>query len=242
MLEHKSILITGANGGIGQSVATVCHLLGATVLLAGRDDSALQTLAERLGDNAIPMCYDLCDEKQVREAFSHIQQHLGLLDGLVCAAGAMLDAPLAMTRGDDLQSQWQINAASVFLHAQLASRLMSRNKRGCIITLGSVVAEQGSSGQSAYAMTKSALGGLTRSLAKELAPVNIRVNCVAPGFIETPMTASYSGEKRRAVLDKIGLKRPGLPKEVADLISFLLSDHAAYITGQTIGIDGGISL
>lgn len=242
MLENKIILITGASSGIGAALARVCVDLGATVLLTGRNESALTSLCDELGDAAISMCYDATEADEVKQAFSHIQKHIGRLDGLVNCAGVMHDAPLTMTRLEDLQAQLQINAVATFQHSQLAARLMSRNKQGCIINLCSAVGEQGSAGQSAYAMTKASVSGLTKSLAKELAPLNIRVNGVAPGFIDTPMTAHYEGDKRASVIDSIGLGRVGSAAEVADLIGFLLSDHASYITGQIIAIDGGLSL
>lgn len=242
MLADKHILITGANRGIGKATAGVCVALGATVLLAGRDEQALEACAEELGEGAVPFCYDLTDQPQVKQAFAHIQQHVGKLDGLVNNAGMMLDAPLAMTRLSDLEQQLQINTVAAYQHAQLASRLMTRQKSGVIINLCSAVGEQGSGGQSAYATSKAALSGMTKSMAKELGALNIRVNAVAPGFIDTDLTSHYADEHKQQVLDNAALKRAGSSKEVADLIGFLLSDHAAYITGQIIGIDGGLRL
>ena len=242
MLEDKVILVTGANKGIGLAIAQVCIGLGANVLLAGRNEIELDIVAEQLGEKAIPMCYDLCDEEQVKAAFGHIKQHIGHLDGLVNNAGAMMDAPLSMTRLSDLQAQLSINTVAAFQHMQLASRLMLKQRRGRIVNLSSIIGEQGSAGQSAYAASKSALTGMTKSIAKELAQQQITVNAVAPGFIETRMTNKYEGPQRDAIIASIGLGRAGKPKEVADLVSFLLSDHAAYITGQIIGIDGGMRL
>jgi 3-oxoacyl-[acyl-carrier protein] reductase len=242
VLENKVILITGANKGIGLATAQVCIGLGATVLLAGRNEIELEIVAEQLGEQAIPMCYDLCDEDQVKAAFVHVKQHIGHLDGLVNNAGAMQDAPLPMTRLSDLQQQLSINTIAAYQHMQLASRLMRKPQRGSIVNLSSIIGEQGSAGQSAYAASKAALTGITKSVAKELAPQNISVNAVAPGFIETSMTEKYVDQQRAQIIASIGLGRAGEAKEVADLISFLLSDHAAYITGQVIGIDGGMRI
>jgi 3-oxoacyl-[acyl-carrier protein] reductase len=242
MLENKVILITGANKGIGLATANVCVGLGATVLLAGRNEIELEIVAEKLGEQAIPMCYDLSAPDEVKAAFNHIRQHIGYIDGLVNNAGEMIDAPLAMVRLEDFQSQLSINTVSAFQHIQLAARLMLKRGTGSIVNLSSIIGEKGNAGQSAYAASKAALSAITKSAAKELASQNIRVNSVAPGFIDTQMTKKYEDEKRKEIIANIRLGRAGEPKEVADLISFLLSDHAAYITGQVIGIDGGMQI
>lgn len=242
MLAHKHILITGANRGIGKAIAEVCVALGASVYLAGRNEQALELLAEKLGDSATAFCYDITNPTEVKQAFSHIQRHIGRLDGMVNNAGNMSDASIAMTSIADLQQQLQINTVAAFQHAQLASRLMTKSRQGCIINLCSIVGEHGSAGQSAYATTKAALSGMTKSMAKELGPLGIRVNGVAPGMIDTDLVSHYSAEKRQKIIESISLRRVGQTKEVADLVSFLLSDHAAYITGQVIAIDGGMTL
>lgn len=242
MLEQKTILVTGASGGIGAAIAELCVGLGATVFLGGRNDHVLQQLAERLGENAVAFSYDVTSQQQVKQAFAHIQKYVGKLDGLVNNAGIMIDAPLVATRLEDLQQQLQSNTVSAFMHAQLASRLMTRQAHGSIINICSLVGEQGSAGQSAYATSKAALSGMSKSLAKELGAVGIRVNGVAPGFIDTELTRHYGDEKRAKVLEKIALRRAGQATDVANLVAFLLSDQADYITGQIISIDGGMSL
>ena len=147
-----------------------------------------------------------------------------------------------MTRPDDLRRTFEVNVFGSYYCCQYAARLMARNKRGVIINLASAVGEQGATGQSAYAASKSAISGLTRSLARELAPQGIRVNAVAPGLIDSDMTSVYQAERRQAVIDHTALGRSGQAAEVAALIAFLASDQAGYITGQVIGINGGLQL
>ncbi|MDM7860146.1 glucose 1-dehydrogenase [Alteromonas sp. ASW11-36] len=242
MLEQKVILITGANRGIGLTIAQVCTRLGAIVLLAGRNDAQLEIIAEQLGENAIPMAYDIADEEQVKAAFGHIKQHIGRLDGLVNNAGAMQSAPVGMTRIADLRAQLDVNTVATFQHAQLATRLMAKQQSGAIVNLCSIIGEQGSAGQAAYATSKAAVSGMTKAMAKEFAPLGVRINGVAPGFIDTDMTADFTAGQREEILANIGLGRMGNTQDVADLVSFLLSDHASYITGQIIGVDGGMRL
>lgn len=240
LLEDKQILITGATGGIGEAVAHQCVAQGAQVYLAGRNTEKLAALKTQLGERAKTLCYDVCDEGAVREAFAQIRE--SGLDGLVNTAGVMTDSSLAATKLDSVKGLYEVNACAAFLHVQLASRLMMRRRQGSIVNLSSVVGEQGSAGQTAYSMSKAAVSALSRSAAKELAPFGIRVNAVAPGFIDTPMTAAYEGQKQQKVVEKISLGRTGQAQEVASTIVFLLSEQASYITGQVLAVDGGMRL
>lgn len=241
MLNDKHILITGASSGIGFETAIQCANQGAFVYLAGRNQDRLAEL-QKLIKNALLLPYDVCDEQQVKQAFAQIKQTGKPFHGLVNCAGVMLDAGFAMTRISDLQQQLNVNTVSAYLHSQLASRLMTRGREGSIVNLCSIVGEQGSAGQTAYATSKSALSGLTRSLSKELGKLNVRVNGVAPGFIDTPMTNGYEDAAKQNIIDKTALGRMGTPSDVAQLICFLLSEQSNFITGQIIGVDGGLSL
>ncbi|GAA0857169.1 SDR family NAD(P)-dependent oxidoreductase [Aliiglaciecola litoralis] len=241
MLNDKIILITGASSGIGYATALECAKQGAFVYIAGRNSEALQELHLQIEKSSV-LAYDITDEVAVKQAFSQIMQNSGKLDGLVNCAGVMLDAGFAMTRLSDLQHQLNTNTVAAYQHAQLATRLMTKQRCGSIVNLCSAVGEQGSVGQSAYATSKAALSGLTKSLSKELGSLGIRVNAVAPGFIDTAMTSSYQGESRQQIVTNSALGRAGQAQEVAHVICFLLSQQASFISGQIIAVDGGLSL
>ncbi|MEC9261769.1 MAG: SDR family NAD(P)-dependent oxidoreductase, partial [Pseudomonadota bacterium] len=203
----------------------------------------LGAMQETFGKALRPLVYDVTDEHAVKDTFRQLQRQVsdGLappLFGLVNNAGVMLESPLSVTSMDKLKQQLNINFLAPYQHMQLASRLMSRLRRGSIVNIVSQVSEQGSKGMSAYAASKAALTGATKSLAKELAPVGIRVNAVAPGFIDTPLTEHYENEARQKVLQRTVLQRAGTAREVADAVLYLLSEQAGYTTGHVLPVDG----
>lgn len=243
VLQSASVLVTGASGGIGQAIVAACIERGATVFAGGRNAEALSAMQETFGKALRPLVYDVTDELAVKDTFRQLQRQVsdGLappLFGLVNNAGVMLESPLSVTSMDKLKQQLNINFLAPYQHMQLASRLMSRLRRGSIVNIVSQVSEQGSKGMSAYAASKAALTGATKSLAKELAPVGIRVNAVAPGFIDTPLTEHYEDEARQKVLQRTVLQRAGTAKEVADAVLYLLSEQAGYTTGHVLPVDG----
>lgn len=244
-LDKNVVLITGASRGIGAACVRQCLEEGAIVLANCRSEENFQQLLNSLNnpqERVHPMIYDVTESDSVRQQFKIIQSTFGKLDGLVNNAGVMLEQPIAMTRKQALIDLFETNAASAFEHAQLAARLMTRHKQGSIVNVGSIVGEQGVKGQTAYAMSKASLSALTRCAAKELGAVGIRVNGVTPGFIETDLTAHYTQEQKTHLLAHIPLARLGRAEDVARVISFLLSDDAAYVSAQILGVDGAMSV
>ncbi|HJS15899.1 MAG TPA: SDR family oxidoreductase [Rheinheimera sp.] len=240
-------LITGASRGIGRATAIALAKAGHELILVARDVAALQQVqadCQVLGALVAIHAVDLTDRDAVTALFRLIQTTLQdkALSNLVHCAGQMQDALLAMTRLTDLDKLMALNVGATVQLCQLASKLMLRHKAGHLLLLSSKVAESGSAGQAVYAASKGAVSALVKSLAKELGPTGIRVNAVAPGFIETDLTAHYSEDKRQQLTTQISLRRLGQADEVAAVIQFLCSNDARYITGHILAVDGGFSL
>ena len=239
---ERIALITGATGGIGRAIAQQLAANGHRVVLAGRNAEMLTALATEIGGQAETLCYELRDSQATSAALQGFARQHKRLDVLVNAAGVMLDAPLGMISSAAIEETLQTNLTATLNHLQYAARLMSKQGGGSIINIASIVGVAGSANQTLYAASKAAVIGATKSAAKELAPKGIRVNAVAPGFIDTQLTAKYSPEVRARILGQIGMGRAGTAEEVAELVAFLASDASRYITGQVIGIDGGMVL
>ncbi|MCU4674752.1 SDR family oxidoreductase [Catenovulum sp. 2E275] len=243
----KRVFITGATGGIGKACARLYAAQGASLMLTGRDSTKLSELKSQLEDEfAVKVETAILDVNQVddfKPAFMQVQKQLAGLDILVNCAGTLYESSLMTSKIEDIQLQLQQHLTSSILLAQFASRFMVRNTHGgSMIFISSVVAMQGSAGQSVYACAKSGLHGLTKSLAKELGTQQIRVNLVEPGFIETALVEHYSQDKKQQIAEQTCLKRLGKADDVAQLILFLTSDAASYITGQNFAVDGGLTL
>ena len=241
----KAVLITGAAGGIGLALVSACLQHGWYVFANVRNQASwisLQSALEKQNADTNPHCqplvYDVTEPEKVKDAFNEIRKSGKQLQGLVNNAGVMYDAALGMISLSEFTQQMTVNVTASFQHMQLAARLMTRQKSGSIVNISSVVALDGSAGQVAYSTSKASLLGMTKSAAKELANLNIRVNAVAPGFIETQLTERYTAEVRQKIIDKIEMKRSGRASEVAATIVHLLSSDSAYITGQCIRVDG----
>lgn len=240
-------LITGASRGIGRAAAIALAQAGHELILVARDAAALERVqaeCQALGALVAVHAVDLTDREAVTALFRLIQTELQdkALSHLLHCAGQMQDALLAMTRLTDMDKLLALNVGATVQLCQLASKLMLRHKAGHLLLLSSKVAESGSAGQAIYAATKGAVSSLVKSLAKELGPQGIRVNAVAPGFIETDLTAHYSAEKKQQLLAQISLRRLGQADEVAQVIEFLCSKKARYITGHILAVDGGFSV
>jgi len=242
-MTNKVILITGATRGIGYATAKLAAMQRWTVILQGRDEERLLEIEEEFsayGTTVHHLTYDVTDLNAIKKAFMWIKKEIGRLDALVNNAGILDDALLGMISEKQVSQTFGVNIEAVIYHMQYASRLMMKQKHGSIINVSSIIGRVGNAGQTVYSASKAAVIGATYSAAKELAPYNIRVNAVAPGFIETDMTKQLPKEKFEQRLSEIKMGRIGKPEEVANVILFLASDLSSYVTGQVIGVDGGM--
>jgi 3-oxoacyl-[acyl-carrier protein] reductase len=245
MLDKKVALITGSTKGIGLATAKRFAQEGAEVIITGRSiDKLLQAsqgiLNEQPNARITTLELDVGSEESVKNAFQYIFKKFKRLDVLVSNAGILDDALIGMVTKDQINNVFSPNTFGVIYCAQYASRLMSRNKQGSIINLSSIIGVEGNIGQTVYAGSKAAVIGITKSLAKELAHQNIRVNAIAPGFIDTDMARSIGPEKYAERVASIKMGRAGTPEEIANVALFLASDLSSYVTGQIIGVDGGM--
>jgi 3-oxoacyl-[acyl-carrier protein] reductase len=240
-LDGQVALVTGAGQGIGADIAKALAQAGAQVWLAGRSIPNLKETAASCPESHV-LTLDVTDEAAIKSAMQQIRKTSGGLDILVNNAGVMTPAALATSRYAHLDAMLRTNVVGTFLCAQLAARLMTARKGGAILNISSIMGTRGAPGFSAYSSTKSALLGMTQAMAKELAPLQIRVNALAPGFIDTAMTANLDDHARQMALADIGMGRAGQPKDVAAAALFLVSPAAAYITGQILGIDGAMKV
>ncbi len=245
LLQEKVALVTGAARGIGYATAELFARHGAHVFLTGRDPAVLAAAQARIvaawpAAKVDVLQLDVADPDSVRDAFQQVFKLARRLDILVANAGVMDDALISMVTPAQIDRNFHTNTYGALYCAQYASRLMARNKAGSIIHITSIMGVQGNAGQSVYAGSKAALIGITKSLAKELGPQNIRVNAIAPGLIDTDLVAGVSAEQLAWRQSGIALGRIGSPVEVANAALFLASDLSMYVTGQVLGVDGGM--
>ncbi len=243
-LSGKRALITGSTRGIGMAIAMYLAKAGASVIITGRDEGRAKEVAQHIssefGVEALGVGMNMEDMRSIEEAYRRVEAQWGGVDVLINNAGITRDKLFLRMSLEDWEQVLKVNLTGTFLITSLAVKGMLKNRWGRIVNISSVVGFTGNVGQVNYSATKSALIGFTKSLAKELAGRNITVNAVAPGFIETDMTAVLSEEIKSAYLKNIPLGRFGKPEDVAGMVVFLCSEYASYITGEVVHINGGM--
>ncbi len=241
-LTGKTALVTGASGGIGAAIARALHRQGTVVAISGTRRDALDSLAAELGERVHVLPADLSDPEAAPALIAAAEAAMGKLDILVNNAGLTKDG-LAMRMSDaDWSRVLDVDLGAPFRLSRAALKFMMRRKYGRIINIGSIVGTTGNPGQANYCAAKAGLTGLTKSLAQEIASRNITVNLVAPGFIETPMTDVLSETQKTELSAKIPLGRLGKPEDIAASVVYLASDEAAWITGSTLHVNGGMAM
>ena len=247
MLSGKVAVVTGGTRGIGRAVVETFLENGAAVVFFGSRketvDTALASLKERFYDVKMEGMYpDLTDEKAVQQAMQDIRERYGHIDILVNNAGITKDGLLMGMSEEDFDKVIDVNLKGTFNMTRALTKTFMRQRGGCVVNMSSVVGLMGNAGQANYAASKAGVIGLTKAVARELAPRGVRANAVAPGFVETDMTAKLSEKVRTATEEQIPLKRMARPEEVAGVVRFLASDAAAYITGEVVRVDGGMAM
>jgi 3-oxoacyl-[acyl-carrier protein] reductase len=239
-LTGKTALITGATGGIGAAIARTLHAAGATVLCAGTRIQVLDQLVAELGERALAVAADLQDPTSGDALVRRAESDMGKLDILVNNAGFARDGLALRMKDEDWSSVLEVNLTAAFRLARASLRGMMKRREGRIISISSVVGVMGNPGQANYCAAKAGLIGMTKSLAQEVASRGITVNCVAPGFIETPMTDALTEPQKERILQNVPAARLGRSDEVAAAVLYLASAEAAYVTGQTLHLNGGL--
>ena len=238
-LTGKTALVTGATGGIGGAIARALHAQGATVSISGTRREALDTLAGELKERVHVLPCNLSDMADVETLVPAAEKAMGQLDILVANAGITRDNLFVQLKDEDFDDVIRVNLTATFRLARAATKLMMRKRFGRIIAITSVVGVTGNAGQGNYAASKAGLIGMMKSVGAEYARRNVTANCIAPGFIATPMTDVLNEKQREGVLAKVPAGRLGTPEDIAAAAVYLASNEAAYVTGQTLPVTGG---
>ncbi len=241
-LTGKTALVTGATGGIGAEIAKTLHAQGAHVVLSGTREAVLEDLAKALGDRVSVAAANLGDPESVDGLVGRAEAATGQLDILVANAGITKDGLLMRMKDEDWEQVLKINLESYFRLSRAAMRGMMKRRFGRVIGITSVVGVMGNAGQANYAASKAGMIGFSKALAQEVATRGITVNCVAPGFIESPMTDALTDTQKAQIMTTIPAGRLGTGAEVAAACAYLASDEAAYMTGQTLHVNGGMAM
>lgn len=241
-LEGKTALVTGATGGIGGAIAEAFCAHGATVVISGTRVEVLAELKEKLGENCHAIACNLGDGEAVAALPGQVEELTGQIDILINNAGITRDGLLMRMKDEDWDMVMDINLKAAFQLTRAAIKGMMRRRFGRVISITSVVGVTGNPGQVNYAASKAGMIGFTKSLAREVASRKITANCIAPGFIETPMTDGLNEKQKEAILASIPANRLGSALEIAAAAVYLSSDEAAYTTGQTLHVNGGMAM
>jgi 3-oxoacyl-[acyl-carrier protein] reductase len=239
-LNGKNVLITGATGGIGSAIAKTLHSQGAKLVISGTKEEKLQQLASEISEDCKYIACNLSNVMEVEDLFDKAENLVGQIDILVCNAGVTKDSLILRMKNEDFDHVIDINLKSTFILNRNAIKKMLRRKNGRIINIASVVALTGNPGQSNYVASKAGMIGMTKSMAQEVASRDVTINCVAPGFIESPMTEVLTEQQKNAILTKIPAGKMGSAQDIANAVAFLSSTEANYITGTTIHVNGGM--
>jgi len=236
----KVALITGGAQGIGLAIAATLHQAGAIVIIGDLDEAKAKEAAAGLGGEAASIRLNVADEPDVKQATAQLLSERQRIDILVCNAGITRDSLLLRMKPEEWESVLAVNLHGTFYCIKQVLPAMTKQRYGRIVTISSIVGVMGNAGQANYAASKAAVIGLTKSVAREYASRNITANAVAPGFIDTVMTQRLSESVRHQLLEQIPLARLGTPQDIASAVKFLVSDDAAYITGQVLHVNGGM--
>jgi 3-oxoacyl-[acyl-carrier protein] reductase len=241
-LTGKTALITGATGAIGGTIARILHAQGAIVAISGTRREVLDSLAAQLGERVHVLPCNLADPAETETLVPRAEEAMGQLDILVANAGVTRDNLLVQLRDEDWEQVIAVNLSATFRLARAAVRGMMRRRFGRVIAITSVVGTTGNPGQANYVAAKAGITGLIKAMAQEYAKRGVTANCVAPGFIVTPMTEKLNDKQREIILAKIPANRAGTAEEVAAAVVFLASNEAGYVTGQTLHVNGGMAM
>jgi 3-oxoacyl-[acyl-carrier protein] reductase len=241
-LTGRKALVTGSSGGIGEAVARMLHRQGATVGLHGTRVEKLEALAGELGERAVVFAADLSKRDDVKALGARAEAELGGVDILVNNAGITRDGLFVRMSDADWDSVLEVNLTAAFRLTRELTHPMMRRRFGRIVNITSIVGVTGNPGQANYCASKAGMIGFSKSLAQEIASRNVTVNCVAPGFIESAMTGKLNDKQKDTIMGAIPMKRMGTADEVASSVAFLASNEAAYVTGQTLHVNGGMAM